>query len=107
MIKVVGVCILNSSKTRDSKGRAVECSLGRPARVQVHLAWSLSTFGVSVTPAADRLAEFDSVEGAYLAVFLRTVRVSLLVATICTLVGYPAAYFIAHRAPRLVACANR
>lgn len=38
--------------------------------------------------------------GAYLEVFLRTIRVSLLVASICTVVGYPAAYFIAHQPPR-------
>lgn len=38
--------------------------------------------------------------GAYLDVFLRTVCVSLLVAFICTLVGYPAAYFIARQPPR-------
>jgi putative ABC transport system permease protein len=60
----------------------VEAPPGGRARVQEHLARSLSTLGVSVTPAADRLAEFNSVEGAYLAVFALLGWLGMLVGTL-------------------------
>ena len=60
----------------------VEAPPGDRARVQEHLVRSLSTLGVSVTPAADRLAEFNSVEGAYLAVFALLGWLGMLVGTL-------------------------
>ena len=60
----------------------VEAPPGDRAQVQEHLARSLSTLGVSVTPAADRLAEFNSVEGAYLAVFALLGWLGMLVGTL-------------------------
>ncbi len=38
--------------------------------------------------------------GAYMAVFLNTLRVSVVVAMACLLIGYPVAYFIVRQPPR-------
>ena len=37
--------------------------------------------------------------GSYLPIFLRSIWLSLISALICLLIGYPVAYFIAHRSP--------
>jgi putative ABC transport system permease protein len=51
-------------------------------RERARLGRALSFFGAAVSPAADRLAELDSVEGAYLAVFALLGWLGMLVGTL-------------------------